>query len=146
MSDEKTREEYQADLAQYGDALVAMLPAPGNPDGPKVPFVPCASLLLSQIVTKVPPEEEGIGAFFDQYFLRVFHSFLDAQEIKLLKCDPYIGDELLLNPAPNEAKRAKAATVTAKGVDAGSACLPPSCVTLAGIRGSASYRANPVCR
>jgi hypothetical protein len=118
---DKTREDYQAELAALGGLLID----PAQTVPVKVPFVPCANVLLAQ--TADDPE---IRAFYDQYFERKYHRFLSPDETRRLICTT-LGDE---------------DDPSGRLVNAASACLPPSCVTLAGLRGSATYVASPTSR
>ena len=118
---DKTREDYQAELAELGGLLID----PAQTPAVKVPFVPCASVLLAQTA-----DDLEIKAFYDQYFEHRYHRFLTPEEIRRLTCTT-LGD----NDDPS-----------GRLVNAGGGCLPPSCVTLAGLRGSATYVTSPTSR
>jgi hypothetical protein len=110
---EKTREEYEQELAALAGGLLS------SPHL-KIPSVPCADLILSQV--RNDPEIETFGR---QYFGAGPHSYLTAEELGTLDCaGVQEGDtRVRLQPLPG--------------------CLPPACVTLGGIRGSATYVAAP---
>src|SRR5688572_1754940 len=118
---DKTREDYQAELAVLGGLLID----PAQTPAVRTPFVPCANVLLAQ--TANDPE---IKAFYDQYFEHRFHRFLNPQEVRQLVCTRLGDDEEPSGPLVN---------------DVGT-CLPPSCVTLSGLRGSTLYVSAPATR
>ena len=118
---DKTREDYQNELAVLGGLLIDHAQTPPV----RTPFVPCANVLLAQ--TADDPE---IKAFYDQYFEHRFHRFLNPQEIRKLICTRLGDDEDPIGPIVNDV----------------STCLPPSCVTLAGLRGSTLYVSGPATR
>src|SRR5262245_50265605 len=108
----KTREDYQAELAVLGDLLMD----PAESPAVKTPFVPCADLLLVQA-----RDDAEIKAFYDQYFERKHHRFLTGAEAARLLCSS-LGD---------------ADDPIGPWIFAGHGCLPPSCTSLGGLRGSA---------
>ena len=93
-----------------------------------VAFPPCADLFLSQIDSK---DEEYDGfIFFKEYFERIRHTiFLDESNASHFICG---GDDNAGGPN---------SSIFSLG-----GCLPPSCVTLRGIRGSATALKSPTDR
>lgn len=110
----KTREEYLAELAALGAELIDHSLYPRL----KVPFVPCADLLLAQ--AKDDPE---IKAFYDQYFDHFAHIIFTPGEVKAFSCTARGNDQTEFNGVMG--------------------CMPPGCTTLFGIRGSTGYIAAP---
>lgn len=128
-TDVKTSAEYKADLAVYGGLLINPNPDPqlDPPLNPqlypklKVPFVPCADLLLARATAD--PE---IKVFYDHYFSNLPHNIFTNEEFASFTCTSKEGD----NPI----------TDGILGISNGIlGCLPRGCTTLWGIRGSASY-------
>jgi hypothetical protein len=118
---EKTREDYQNELAVLGGVLID--PAQSPPV--KTPFVPCANLLLAQVRA-----DAEMKAFYDQYFEPKYHKLFTLAELQGLLCNALedLDDRFV------------------RGVHSGLSCLPPSCVTLGGLRGSALYVVAPANR
>lgn len=113
-SNGKTREEYQAELAALGEKLIDHSIYPRL----KVPFVPCANLLLAQATGDLE-----IKAFYDQYFDHYAHRIFTPAEVKNFSCSEIGDDKIKINGVME--------------------CLPPGCTTFWGIRGSAGYITNP---
>lgn len=110
---EKTREEYEQELATLAQVLIA------KPTR-KVPFVPCADVILSQ--SRLDPE---IRLFVREYFSRGPYQLFNAEELERMTCSE-AGESSPLS------------TVRPAGT-----CLPPSCIALGGIRGSAQHIVAP---
>jgi hypothetical protein len=110
-SNDKTPKEYRAELAKLGEELIKHPPR-------KIPFPPCADLLLAQAT-----DDREIKKFFDQYFDHFVHRIFTPEEVKNFSCTE-IGDEKIQLNGVME-------------------CMPPGCTTLFGIRGSAEYIAKP---
>lgn len=108
----KTPAEYKAELAAHGEKLIDHSIYPRL----KVPFVPCADLLLAQA-----KDDLEIKAFYDQYFANIGDIIFTFADIKKF-CSEFKEDEL-----------------SVKDFMAAMGCLPPGCTTLSGIRGSAGY-------
>ncbi len=115
-SNGKTREEYLAELAALGEKLIDHSLYPKL----KVPFVPCADLLLAQAT-----DDPEIKSFYDQYFDHFAHIIFTPGEVKNFSCTAR-GNDQEFNGAMG--------------------CLPPGCTTLFGIRGSVGYIASPTSR
>lgn len=116
MSDEKSREDYQTELATLGKLLADAVESPPV----KTPFVPCANLLLAQTRS-----DDEVREFFDEYFFAGFHELFTAEELRAFSCQIAQGGDDL-----------------ARWTDGASGCLPPSCITLGGWRGSVVYSAT----
>jgi hypothetical protein len=110
----KTREEYLAELAALGGELINHAIYPKL----KVPFVPCADLLLAQAA-----DDPEIKSFYDQYFDHYAHRLFSPAEMDKFTCTTRTGDHQTFNGA--------------------TACLPFGCTTLFGIRGSTVYITSP---
>jgi len=116
MSDDKTRVDYQTELAVLGKLLTT----PTDTPSVKTPFVPCANLLLAQVT-----DDPEIKAFFEAYFFKGFHELFTTDELSGFSCQVAQGGDNL-----------------SRWTDAASGCLPPSCLTLGGWRGSVVYSAT----
>jgi hypothetical protein len=113
-SNGKTRDEYLAELAALGEKLIDKSVYPKL----KIPFVPCADLLLAQVT-----DDPEIKAFYDQYFDHFAHRIFKTEEIRKFDCTEIDDDKTISNGILS--------------------CMPPGCTTLYGIRGSAGYITSP---
>ncbi|HLU99994.1 MAG TPA: hypothetical protein VKZ59_01925 [Acidobacteriota bacterium] len=110
----KTREDYQAELAALAENLINDSLFPKR----RIPFVPCADLLLAQA-----REDPEIREFYQQYFAHLAHIIFTPKEVKAASCTELGDDKVQVNPLMD--------------------CLPPGCTTLYGIRGSVTFISSP---
>lgn len=109
-----TREEYEQELATLAGTLVAEPPL-------KIPSVPCADLILLQV-----RDDAELSAFGREYFEKGFYQILDPAEQDKLNCSSVF-------PGSDQTQQARPV----------GGCLPSSCISLGGIRGSAQFIATP---
>jgi hypothetical protein len=110
-TNDKSPKEYRAELAKLGKILIDHNIYPRL----KIPFVPCADLLLAQV-----NDDPEIKTFYDQYFDHFAQRIFKPAEIKQFSCaERKGGDNTEINGAEG--------------------CMPPGCTALFGIRGSVGY-------
>src|SRR5690606_41214154 len=85
----KTREDYQAELAALAENLINDSLFPKR----RIPFVPCADLLLAQA-----REDPEIREFYQQYFAHLAHIIFTPKEVKAASCTELGDDKVQVNP------------------------------------------------